>query len=526
MQKRAEQLPSHHPYYVLSQVAAMIEQYALLPEHATVVVAVSGGADSLCLLHVLRMLCGPSTRTIPIPLSASSDIPSLPLKRYPHVSLHVAHLDHGLRGEQSAHEAESVAQLAQSWGLPVTIGSVDVPALAQSEHRSLEDAARTARYRFLREVAQGQPIAVAHQQDDQVETLLLHWLRGGGIQSMIGLQPRQQDIIRPLLGVTHAEALDYCRQYALTPIEDESNNDTRFLRNRIRHELLPLLEQMNPGFRNTLLRTAEVMSVDANWIEAQVEQHWPSVARVEADAIHLSVDALNALPISLQRHTLRRATSLLSDGQSPLELRHYQLIEQLMQRPYSTRNVLLHLPGTLVVRRDGDTMSFEHWLPSQEVAYGDQERQRETVLLPIPGRVLVPHTPWIASAAFVSDEIMLSIRDALCTEQWSDVFRVLQPTAYNVYIDAERIGGSDGSGGSLLRVRPRQPGDRMQPLGMTHEKKLQDIFIDRHIPREERDMFPLFLADEHPVWLGGIIIDERARLRKETQRIVRLQLQR
>jgi tRNA(Ile)-lysidine synthase len=512
------QNPSHHSYSMLSRIVAFIEQYSLLPDTGVVVVAVSGGADSLCLLHLLRILCCSSA--IPVPISGYAAIPTAPLKRYPGVQLHVAHLNHQLRGEQSAAEAEQVAQLAHSWGLPVTIGSVDVPALAQREGRSLEDAARTARYRFLREVAQGQPVAVAHHQDDQVETLLLHFLRGGGIQSMIGLQPRQQDIIRPLLDVTHAETLDYCRQYELTPIEDESNNDTRFLRNRIRHELLPLLEQMNPGFRSTLLRTAEVMSVDAGWIATQIEQHWSTIASVEPDAISLSVEALNALPLSLQRHMLRRATSLLSDGQSPLELRHYQLIERLMQRPTSIRNVLLHLPNSLLVRREGDTIRFERWQPSQEVMAVEQRSQAVEIYVPVPGSVAVPTTPWIASAEHVPDDTMNSLREALREERWDVVLSVLQPTAYSVYIDADTI-GEDG-----LFVRLRQPGDRMQPLGMTNEKKLQDIFIDRHIPREERALLPLFLSDERPVWLGGVILDERARLRKETQRIVRLQLQR
>ncbi|MBO0782765.1 MAG: tRNA lysidine(34) synthetase TilS, partial [Ktedonobacteraceae bacterium] len=187
-------------------VSAYIEQHLLLPEQGRVVVAVSGGADSLCLLHLLHRLCGPG-------------------KRYPGTWLHVAHLNHRLRGEESERDAVSVARLAEAWGLPATIGSVDVAALARSERRSLEEAARLARYRFLREVAQGGPIAIAHHQDDQVETLILHWLRGGGIGSMVGLRARQQDIIRPLLCINRADTLAYCRQYGLSPLEDSSNAD-------------------------------------------------------------------------------------------------------------------------------------------------------------------------------------------------------------------------------------------------------------------------------------------------------------
>ncbi|TMC16499.1 MAG: tRNA lysidine(34) synthetase TilS, partial [Chloroflexi bacterium] len=153
---------------MLEKIATYIDQHRLFPASGTIIVAVSGGADSLCLLHVLNQLCGNG-----------------PEARYPAVRLHVAHLNHKLRGEASYQDAAFIVQLADSWGLPVTIGEIDVPALARQEGRSLEDAARIARYRFLRDVAQGRLIAVAHHADDQVETLLLHWLPGEGLAGMV-----------------------------------------------------------------------------------------------------------------------------------------------------------------------------------------------------------------------------------------------------------------------------------------------------------------------------------------------------
>src|SRR5437660_7850858 len=228
---------------MLDTITEYIEHHHLFPESASIIVAVSGAADSLCLLHVLNRLCGPG-------------------KRYPDLRLHAAHLNHKLRGKVSSEEAAYVAQLASAWGLPVTTGEIDVPALAGTERRSLEDAARSARYRFLREVAHGQPIAVAHHADDQVETLLLHLLRGSGLTGMVGMLPQQQDIIRPLLEVRHAQTVAYCQEHGIEPLEDLSNADPRFVRNRIRHELLPLLESLNPGIHSTLLRNAEVIRVD------------------------------------------------------------------------------------------------------------------------------------------------------------------------------------------------------------------------------------------------------------------------
>lgn len=355
-----------------TMVTASIEHYHLLPQQGQVIVAVSGGADLLCLLHLLHQLCGAG-------------------KLYPGVQLHVAHLNHQLRGAASEQDAQVIAALARSWQLPVTIGASDVSALARAEQLSLEEAARIARYHFLRTVAQGQPIAVAHHKDDQVETLLLHWLRGGGLASMTGLQPRQQDIIRPLLAVTHADTLAYCEQHQLTPLEDASNRDPRFLRNRVRHELLPLLESMNAGIRETLLRNAEVMQVDFAWLETQVDACWSTVvAGEQADRIQLHLSPLKALPLSLQRHLLRRVTAQLHDGQSPLELRHYRLLEQLMQRESTHETLTLHLPQQLHALRTAETLVFAR-VHAPTLAESRLAESAE-VLLPLPGRVAVPGT--------------------------------------------------------------------------------------------------------------------------------------
>lgn len=480
---------------MLETVSAYIEQHQLLPATGRVIVAVSGGADSLCLLHILHRLCGPG-------------------KRFPGIHLHVAHLNHQLRGTASEQDALAIERLATAWGLPVTLGRIDVPTLARQEKRSLEDAARTARYRFLRAVAQGQPIAVAHHQDDQLETLVLHWLRGGGIDSMLGLQPRQQDIIRPLLAVTRADTQAYCRAEQLEPLEDASNTDTRFLRNRIRHELLPTLAEINPGIRETLLRNAEIMRVDATWIEQQIDEHWPAVVTNEqAIAIALSTIRLLELPLSLQRHLIRRVTARLNAGQSPLELRHHLLIEELMQTAQSRAERRLHMPQHIDVVLTGTTLIFTHVEQRDHKPTGAVSTYEET-MLSIPGQIAVAGTSWLAGAELVDNEEVLA---ALQREDWDNVWHLLPVEPYTVYIDGTLAGAT-------LQVRTRQNGDRIQPLGMTHEKKVQDILVDRHIPRSEREQIPLFFSAEHCIWLAGISIDERVRLNRKTRQILRLSL--
>jgi len=512
---------------MLETVAAYIERHQLLPTSGEIIVAVSGGVDSLCLLHLLHRLCGPG-------------------KRYPELRLHVAHLNHKLRGEASAQDAAVVAQIATAWRLPVTVGELDVPALARQERRSLEDAARTARYRFLREVARGQPIAIAHHADDQVETLLLHWLRGSGLAGMVGILPRQQDIIRPLLEISHAQAIAYCRQHHIVPLEDVSNTDPRFLRNRIRHELLPLLESLNTGIRATLLRNAEVMRVDAEWIEAQVDASWPTVVLAEQDdSVRLNLAALLALPLSIQRHLLRRVTANLCAGQSPLELRHYSVIEKLLHprpnifvgadlsRPppiYRPPANMLDLPHQLHLTSQAGEVTFERLqgnllrpaLPGQnEAQQVSRGIELASALLPIPGHVQVPGTPWMAIAETLPHELLQEAQRALTREDWSLVWQLLPSTSNTVYVDADVVGSEVGSN---LQVRTRHPGDRIRPLGMAQEKKVQDVLVDKHIPRTDRSHIPLFFSASHCVWLAGVCLDDRVRLTNRTQHILRLSI--
>lgn len=486
---------------MLEKVVAFIDRHRLLPSEGEIVVGVSGGADSLCLLHLLRRLCGPGLT-------------------YPGIILRAAHLNHMLRGEESEQDARAVESIVASWGIPFTPGSVDVLALAHAEKRSLEDTARLARYRFLRSVAGGGSIAVAHHADDQVETLLLHWLRGTGLSGMAGMLPRQQDIIRPLLEITHAETLAYCAEHNITPLEDQSNTDPRFLRNRIRHEVLPLLQELNPGIQRTLLRNAEVARVDLAWLEKQVDTCWDNVVISEqATEIRLGTHALLSLPLSLQRHLLRRVTALLCEGQSPLEPRHLLLIEHLPGLSHTNHQEReLHLPRQLRARLQSGELIFVRQSATAEKA-GTQfspQTGADEVYLPVPGEVILSGTPWRVKAEIIAEQQESDLSQALRQSQWAQVWRLLEPpTPHAVYIDGTVAG-------EHLRVRTRRPGDRIQPLGMTVEKKVKDIFIDNHLSRSVRATTPLIFSDTHCLWVAGACLDHRVRLTNKTRRILRL----
>jgi len=265
------------------KVRQYAERYDLFRPGELVVVAVSGGPDSLCLLHLLHGLA-----------------PALGLQ------LHVAHLNHGLRGEDADADARFVAGFAAALGLPCTIGQADVRALADAPGISLEEAARQARYRFLSETARAvgaRTIAVGHNADDQAETVLMHFLRGSGLAGLRGMAPktalgeywlggiasRQTPplamtsggadfwLIRPLLAIPRRAIEAYCAEHGLAPRFDRSNADTTFFRNRLRHELLPILEQYNPAIRAILAHTAEALAGDHQIVRAEVEAAWGRV---------------------------------------------------------------------------------------------------------------------------------------------------------------------------------------------------------------------------------------------------------
>ena len=326
------------------------QRYRLFTPGETVVVGVSGGPDSLCLLHLLRRLA-----------------PELRLW------LHVAHLHHGLRGAEADADAAFVAELADCWGLPCTVGQADVAALARAARLSLEDAARQARYRFLADVAEAggaATLAVGHNADDQAETVLMHFLRGSGAGGLRGMLPRtaldeswdqpstnettntrmtfrqirefvadswtaqptavdsvdgdatdplpspdfrapvspRLHLVRPLLSISRVEIAAYCADYRLAPRTDRSNEDTTFFRNRLRHKLLPLLETYNPGIRQVLAHTAEVLAGDHAVLRREVEEAWTSLVSFEGpEEVRFSLSVWHGLPLGLQRATLREA---------------------------------------------------------------------------------------------------------------------------------------------------------------------------------------------------------------------------
>ncbi|PIQ84141.1 MAG: tRNA lysidine(34) synthetase TilS [Candidatus Omnitrophica bacterium CG11_big_fil_rev_8_21_14_0_20_63_9] len=317
-----------------TRVLHAIQTHRLLTSGERVVVAVSGGADSVALLHLL-----------------------ISLPRSWRLSVHVAHLDHGLRPE-SSDDAEFVNSLAQRWQVPCTIERRDVRRRCAQEGWSLEDGARRVRYEFLLELAQRHSagrLALAHTADDQAETVLLRLLRGSGLLGLGAMPPQRQlsgvALIRPLLGIWRLELLAYLRHVRVGFREDASNRDVRFVRNRIRHELLPLLEQRyNPHVKGLLTQLAEQSRWEYAYLEQAAQRQWRRTAKPTAEGgLRIAVDRFARQPKAVQRHLIRQAVRQLKGDLTAFEFKHWREVEQLfLDRPNGT---IVHLPGGVRLRR-------------------------------------------------------------------------------------------------------------------------------------------------------------------------------
>jgi len=460
------------------RVLGYIREHHLADHGQMLLVAVSGGQDSGCLLHLLHRLQ-----------------PELGIK------LHVAHLDHQLRGKESAADARYVARLAKSLGVPVTIEKRDVAAYQREHGLSLEEAAREVRYNFLSGTATAvgaDAVAVGHTLDDHVETILLHLVRGTGTRGLRGLRPvtkrrvsgKELKIVRPLLTVRRAETGEYCDRFELKPRQDATNLSTEPLRNRVRLELLPLLQNYNSGIFEALQRTAQIAGDDITHLEKEAARCWPKVADKQGDVIILDKRALLKSSTSLQRYLLRQAIETVAGNLKDIEARHIEEMMQALDKPAGNQ---ISLPYGLVF-----TVDYDRYLLAKDISpLNPFPVLAGEYPIKIPGKTLIPG--WCIDAR-VTEPAGLTTGD----------------NGFIAHFDNSRITGK-------LKVRPRQRGDRFQPLGMRATKKVAQFMLDVKIPNGWRNHIPI-LADESDIlWVVGYRIDERVRVTKQTKKVLCLE---
>ncbi|MBA7469569.1 tRNA(Ile)-lysidine synthase [subsurface metagenome] len=467
--------------FLQQRVLDFIQENQLVSSQHCLLVAVSGGPDSVCLLHIL-----------------------VKLREELGIRLHVAHLNHQLRGAESEADAHYVSNLAHRLDIPATVEQRDVKAYQAQHHLSSEEAAREVRYTFLAQVAKSigaSRVAVGHTVDDHIETILMHLIRGTGTRGLRGLQPyslwqsseNSLTIIRPLLPVSRRETADYCHSHQLMPRIDASNLSLSPLRNRIRHQLLPLLESYNPRVTEALLRTARIADDDLAFLDKETTRLWGKIVQKQGNTITLDKEGVLELPPALKRYLLRRAIEDLLGNLKDIESRHIEEIMDALTKPAGKR---LSLPSGLIF-----SIEYNRYLISSEPAALSPFPVLDSEFpLKIPGETVLPG--WHIEATITSREQMTA-----------------KDEDFTAYFDRDKTGDK-------LLVRPRQPGDRFQPLGMNQPKKLGEFMIDAKIPSVWRQRIPLVCSPQHILWVVGWRIDERVKVTQDTQRVLCLEFKR
>jgi len=478
-----------------------IQEQHLVPRQQKLVVAVSGGPDSVCLLHIL-----------------------VQLREKLGIRLHVAHLNHQLRGAESDADAKYVVDLARQLDLPATIERRDVKAYQAKQRLSLEEAAREVRYAFLVQVADSigaDRVAVGHTVDDHIETILMHLIRGTGTKGLRGLQPSSRwqspsgslTIIRPLLPVSRQETADYCHRHQLRPRIDTSNLSLSPLRNRIRQQLLPLLQSYNPQVAEALLRTARIATDDLTFLDKEVARLWGEIAQEQETTIILAKEKFLKLPSALQRYLLRSSIEKLLGNLKDIETRHIEEIMEALNKPAGKR---ISLPEGLIF-----AIEYDRYLLGPDPAALSPFPILETEFaLKIPGKTPLPGWQVVATVIDLKGEPQRGEAPLthlpLPLPREGDKGGGLPDNSLTAYFNLDKVG-------SKLTVRTRQLGDRFQPLGMSQPKKLNEFMIDSKIPRSWRRRIPIVCSPQHILWVVGWRIDERAKVTETTQRVLRLE---
>ena len=478
---------------MLTELQNVMENEIGLPPDRLILVGVSGGPDSLCLMNALWRL------------------------RY---NLVVAHFDHGLRPE-AGEEAHRVQQAAAQMGLPFYLGQDDTAAYANQEKLSLEEAARNLRYRFLFRLADQEgaaAVAVAHTADDQVETVLMHLLRGAGLAGLRGMQfralpnPWSQAIplVRPLLGAWREDVLAYIQKFNLQPNYDSSNQDLHFLRNRLRHELIPYLQGYNSAIRTHLWQMAEVLQDDYVIVQEVIDRTWQSGLLKEAPgAIAFNPTVLTEQSIGVQRGIIRRALGKLRPGLRNIDFQDVsQALEFVHHPPRSNQR---DLAAGLRLLLEPNCLWIAAWeadLPGS----GWPQMPKDALLTLNPGEKVFLLEDWELRAELLTTQ---AARFNSAPE-----IDAPDPNPFETWLDADYIRFP-------LSVRGRRPGDRFRPLGLDgHSLKVADFMINQRLPRRARQGWPLILSDNEIVWIPGLRMAHPVRIKASTNQVLHLSLQR
>ncbi len=444
-----------------------LKHYPMLRAGDLVLVAVSGGPDSVVLLHALHSL--------------SKEL---------NISLHVAHLNHMIRGNESNIDEVFVCNLAHTYQLPITTKRINVPAMRGELGIGEEEAARLARYKFLQDTATelgANKIATGHNVDDRAESVLLNIIRGCGIDGLASIKPINGNIIRPLIETTREDIEQYIAANSLPYRVDATNLDTTYARNRIRHELLPLLQnEYNPQIKEALLRLADIAAEQADMTQALAEGARQTVLREDSLDAGLLADLPLALQAQVIRDEIRRVKGDLVDVT-------YEQVQEVIEGLRHAKDFTVNLPtGDFFVTRKGDSLRV--W-----------RREEPVRMEPFECGISIDGETRIEAAGVTLK---------------CEIVDKPQPTKLPL---TEALIDLDSVTGELTARNPR-PGDRIVPMGMAGSKKLQDVFVDKKVQKARRARAVVVCDEEKIIWAAGVVASDLGKVRPNSRRAVHITL--
>lgn len=472
---------------LIDKVCQTIVKYDMIKKHDKVIVGVSGGPDSVVLLHVL-----------------------VALRERMKLFLHVAHLNHRLRGSQADKDAEFVKFLAGRFNLPFTVKAVDVAAFSKRKKLTLEEAARHKRYDFLWNLSRrikARKIALGHNADDEVETIMMWLLRGAGRGGLTGIPPTRKikqtddiDIIRPLIEIPRKEIENYLKKLKIPYRVDKSNLNPLFMRNKIRLKLLPLIRnQYSPNFDSLLLQTARILRDEKKILDKEIDKTLKRLmVKISHGKISIDLNKFLRYNVALERQVIRRIVWLVSCGKISFDYRKIADIIKFARKSEVGKKLLL--TASLVVKKSYGLLEF---------VLGKELKKSEKSFystLKVPGTTNIPHLNLI-----VDTSVFKKPRK----------FRYSK-SKYIAHLDLEQIK-------LPITIRNRRKGDRINPLGIKGNKKIKDFFIDCKIPREQRDSIPLVTSGKKILWVTGYPhwseqISNKVKVTPKTDRILEIKL--
>ncbi len=464
------------------KILSTIQKYNMLTYKDRIVVGVSGGPDSLTLLNIL-----------------------LSWQEKYNLSLYIAHFNHKLRGQESDQEADFVQKLAEKLNLPFIMGESNLNKLVKEKKISLEEAAREARYSFYFKVVgkfKAQKIALGHNADDQVETILMRFLRGSGLDGLNAIPPVRGKIIRPLIECTREEIEKYCLENKIEYRIDSSNKKPIYFRNKIRLELLPLLiGQYNQNLKNNLLNFQIIIGETLQYLQQKTEEIFVEMVEVkEGKEAVISLKRMNSLPPVFKRRIIRKMIERVKGDLNSIDFIHIDNILQLTDNFSGEKEI--YLPDNLRVKRVYQYLTiFKNSV--EKYCFPNNLPSLWEYPLSTPGNTEIKP---LKMEVEVSDLEVKKIEDILNNQ------RKKSPAEFIEVIDREKVK-------LPLKLRNRREGDFFYPLKLGGKKKIKELFIDYKISRSHRRLIPLLVDGEGKiVWVVGIRLDERAKITNDTKK--------